>query len=106
MLAVADTSPINYPALLERTALLPRLYTRMVLPPAVIRELLDTEAPEAVRSWAADLPPWCEMRHPAFLSGSETLGYLGAGSRRPFSWRRIFGQVSCSPMRKMDGARR
>jgi hypothetical protein len=29
---------------------------------------------------------------------------LGQGGRRPFSWRRIFGQMSCSSMRKMDGA--
>jgi predicted nucleic acid-binding protein len=81
MLAVADTSPINYLVLLELTTLLPRLYTRVVLPPAVIRELLDTEAPEAVRSWAADLPPWCEIWYPAFLSGSEALGHLGAGEQ-------------------------
>jgi predicted nucleic acid-binding protein len=74
MLVVADTSLINYLVLLEHTALLPRLYTRVALPPAVIRELLDAEAPEAVHSWAADLPPWCEMRYPAFLSGRDALG--------------------------------
>jgi predicted nucleic acid-binding protein len=81
MLAVADTSPVNYLVLLEHTVLLPRLHTRVVLPAAVIRELLDTDAPEAVRSWATDLPPWCEMRDPAFLSGREALGYLGAGEQ-------------------------
>jgi predicted nucleic acid-binding protein len=32
MLVVADTSPINYLVLLEQTAVLPALYTRVVLP--------------------------------------------------------------------------
>jgi predicted nucleic acid-binding protein len=81
MLVVADTSPINYLVLLEHTALLPRLYTRVILPPAVIRELLDPEAPEVVRHWAAALPPWCEVRRPASLSESEALGHLGAGEQ-------------------------
>jgi hypothetical protein len=65
MLVVADTSPINYLVLLEHTAVLPALYTRVLLPPAVVLELLDAEAPEVVRAWAADLPTWCEVRRPA-----------------------------------------
>ncbi len=32
MLVVADTSPINYLVLLEHTAVLPALYTRVFLP--------------------------------------------------------------------------
>jgi hypothetical protein len=40
MLVVADTSPINYLVLLEHEVLLPRLYTRILLPPAVIHERL------------------------------------------------------------------
>jgi predicted nucleic acid-binding protein len=51
MLVVADTSPINYLVLLAHTALLPTLYTRVFLPPAVVTELQDPEAPEAVRTW-------------------------------------------------------
>ena len=50
MLVVADTSPINYLVLLEQTAVLPALYTRVWLPPAVLRELRDAEAPEPVRA--------------------------------------------------------
>ena len=79
MLAVADTSPINYLVLLERTALLPTLYTHVVLPPAVTHELLDAEAPEVVHAWAAHLPPWCEVRRPTSLEGTEALAHLGAG---------------------------
>ena len=56
MLVVADTSPINYLVLLEHTAILPALYTRVFLPPAVVTELQDLEAPEEVRAWVANLP--------------------------------------------------
>jgi len=81
MLVVADTSPINYLVLLEHTALLPALYTRVILPPAVVLELRDAEAPTAVRAWIADLPGWCEMRRPASDVDTEALAHLGAGER-------------------------
>jgi predicted nucleic acid-binding protein len=81
MLVVADTSPINYLVLLEQTAVLPALYTRVLLPPAVVRELRDAEAPEAVRAWTANLPTWCEVRRPALQEGTEVLAHLGAGER-------------------------
>ncbi|SRR5712691_3294670 len=81
MLVVADTSPINYLVLLEHTALLPALYTRILLPPAVVTELQDPEAPEEVRVWVADLPAWCEVRQPVPLGETETLAHLGAGER-------------------------
>jgi predicted nucleic acid-binding protein len=81
MLVVADTSPINYLVLLEQTAVLPALYTRVLLPPAVVTELQDLEAPEEVRAWVANLPAWCEVRGPAPLGEAETLAHLGAGER-------------------------
>jgi len=81
MLVVADTSPINYLVLLAQTGVLPALYTRVLLPPAVVTELQDLEAPEEVRSWAANLPAWCEVRRPALLGEAETLAHLGAGER-------------------------
>jgi len=81
MLVVADTSPINYLVLLEHTAVLPALYTRVFLPPAVVTELQDLEAPEEVRAWVDNLPPWCEVRRPAPLGETETLAHLGAGER-------------------------
>jgi len=81
MLVVADTSPINYLVLLEHTAVLPALYARVFLPPAVVTELQDLEAPEEVRTWVANLPAWCEVRLPAPLIETETLAHLGAGER-------------------------
>ncbi|MGH8055911.1 MAG: DUF3368 domain-containing protein [Candidatus Entotheonellia bacterium] len=81
MLAVADTSPINDLVLLDHAALLPGLYTRVFLPPAVLLELRDPEAPEAVRAWAANLTAWSEGRHPPPLVGVESLAHLGAGEQ-------------------------
>jgi len=81
MLVVADTSPINYLVLLEQTAVLPALYTRVLLPPAVVTELQDLEAPEEVRAWVATLHAWCEVRRPSPLGETETLAHLGAGER-------------------------
>jgi predicted nucleic acid-binding protein len=81
MLVVADTSPINYLVLLEQTAVLPALYTRVLLTPAVVTELQDPEAPEEVRVWVADLPAWCAVRLPAPRGETEMLAHLGAGER-------------------------
>jgi predicted nucleic acid-binding protein len=50
---VADTSPINYLILIQHETLLPALYTHVVIPPAVQRELQDLETPTVVRAWAA-----------------------------------------------------
>lgn len=39
MIAVSDTSPLNYLALIGEIELLPRIFTRVLIPPAVISEL-------------------------------------------------------------------
>jgi predicted nucleic acid-binding protein len=54
---------------------------RVLLLPAVVRELRDAEAPEAVRAWTANLPTWCEVRRPAPQVGTEAMAHLGAGER-------------------------
>lgn len=77
---VADTTPINYLVLIEAIALLPRLYGRVVIPPAVHAELSDSQAPEAVRAWATKPPPWLEtvaLREPVGAS----LMHLDPGER-------------------------
>ena len=57
MIAVADTSPICYLVLIGEIDLLPKLFSQVLAPPAVIAELLHEDAPDAVRGWAANLPP-------------------------------------------------
>jgi len=53
MIVVADTTPLRYLVIVERQHLLPALYGRVLIPPAVADELDHENAPEAVRAWLA-----------------------------------------------------
>ena len=57
MIAVADTSPICYLILIGEVDLLPKLFSQVLVPEAVLAELLHEDAPSAVRSWASNPPP-------------------------------------------------
>jgi predicted nucleic acid-binding protein len=62
MTAVADTSPLCYMILIEEVGLLQDLFHQVLVPTAVLAELLHEGAPVAVRGWAANLPPWVSAR--------------------------------------------
>ena len=65
MIAVADTSPLCYLILIGEIDLLPRLFNQVLMPRAVLAELLHEDAPVAVRSWASNLPLWiCAKESP------------------------------------------
>jgi len=64
MVVVADTSPVNYLVLIGQIEILPRLYKRILIPPAVLDELKHPLAPEPVRNWAAQPPGWLEVLTP------------------------------------------
>ena len=64
MVVVADTSPINYLVLIDQIELLPELYTRTLIPPAVLEELKHPMAPKPVRDWVAHPPRWLEVLSP------------------------------------------
>ena len=64
MVVVADTSPINYLILIGQIDVLPMLYRRILIPPAVLAELSHRLAPKPVREWAADAPAWLEIVGP------------------------------------------
>ena len=49
MIAVADTSPLCYLILIDEVDVLPKLFCKVVVPAAVISELLHEDAPKAVR---------------------------------------------------------
>jgi predicted nucleic acid-binding protein len=66
MIVIADTTPLNYLVLIDHSDLLPRLYGRVLIPPAVYEELQAEGTPASVRDWAAHHPAWLEVR-PAFL---------------------------------------
>jgi predicted nucleic acid-binding protein len=80
MIVVADTSPLNYLILIGEIELLPALYRRVLIPAEVHREMQRLEAPPTVRSWAADLPAWCEVRLPQSVPDA-SLKELDPGER-------------------------
>jgi predicted nucleic acid-binding protein len=55
MIVVSDTSPIRYLILIEAIDVLSKLFGEVLIPPAVVAELVHTSAPLAVRAWMA--PP-------------------------------------------------
>jgi predicted nucleic acid-binding protein len=62
MIVIADTTPLNYLVLIDRVEILPQLYGRVLIPPAVWEELQRPETPEAVRAWVTRPPAWLEIR--------------------------------------------
>ena len=76
MIVVSDTSPLNYLVLIEQVQVLPVLFGRVIVPPAVMGELQHAGAPDIVRAWAASPPPWLEIRSPATM---EPLLGVGTG---------------------------
>jgi predicted nucleic acid-binding protein len=77
MIVVADTSPINYLIQIGQVSVPSRLYGRVLIPPAVFRELTPA-APSEVRNWALGHPAWLEILSP---QGSLQLPRLDPGER-------------------------
>jgi predicted nucleic acid-binding protein len=80
MLAVTDTSPLHYLILIGQVDLLSHLYTHVIIPQAVVGELLHPHTPPDVRAWIHALPSWCEIRQSQQAILRE-LFRLGAGER-------------------------
>ena len=65
-LVVADASPIHYLVLINAAHVLPKLFTKVMIPEHIVaHELQSPMTPPLVRSWAVNLPPWVETRNPA-----------------------------------------
>lgn len=80
MVVVADTTPVNYLVLIGAQELLPALFSQIVIPEAVLRELQATATPQAVRQWIASQPPWLETRAMAAVPDTR-LSHLDDGER-------------------------
>jgi predicted nucleic acid-binding protein len=79
VIVVADASPLRYLILIEHIHVLPALYGRVVVPPAVIAELSREQTPDLIKTWLSNAPEWLHVqgpRQPASLGGA-----LGAGER-------------------------
>jgi predicted nucleic acid-binding protein len=80
MIVIADTSPLNYLVLIGEAEVLPRLYGRVVVPEAVLRESQNPEAPATVAEWIAQPPAWLEV-HESTAPSDPGLRLLGEGER-------------------------
>jgi len=74
MIVVSDTSPLNYLILIGQVDLLPTLFSRVIAPPAVLAEMRQAGAPQAVAKWADSPPQWLEVIAPATIDGSLRMG--------------------------------
>ena len=61
---VSDASPLNYLALIDAVGVLPRLYSSVLVPPAVAAELSSPKAPHVVAALIRNPPSWLEVRRP------------------------------------------
>ena len=61
MRVVSNTSPLNYLILIDEIQLLPELFAKILIPPAVSQELAHPDAPEEVRNWIAIPPAWLSV---------------------------------------------
>jgi predicted nucleic acid-binding protein len=78
MRVVADTSPLHYLVLLASASVLPELFGRIIVPPAVIDELQQPRTPAEIHAWLASPPPWLEI-HRVMNAPDATLAHLDAG---------------------------
>ncbi len=64
---VSDTSPLHYLVLSGAEAVLAIMFTQVVIPPIVLRELQQPNTPQAIRDWARSLPSWVRIQAPRSL---------------------------------------
>lgn len=67
MLVVSDSTPLNILVRIHCADVLPALFERVIIPPAVERELSHPNTPEVVRAWIAAHPRWLETRVPSSI---------------------------------------
>jgi predicted nucleic acid-binding protein len=67
MIAVSDTSPLNYLILVGCIEVLPQVFGQVYAPPMVLIELGHPRSPEPVRRWASSPPDWLNVKDPAAI---------------------------------------
>lgn len=81
MRVVADTSPLNYLALIGVFEVLPALFGSVAIPAGVDVELRHIETPQVVRSLIDLAPPWLHV-HDVPLGDDLGLAHLDEGERQ------------------------
>jgi predicted nucleic acid-binding protein len=62
MIVIADTSPVNYLALIGLIDILPQLLGSVLIPEAVHNELQREKTPQAEKDWLGSYPAWLEIK--------------------------------------------
>ena len=71
---VADTTPLNYLILIQREAILASIFGTVLIPHAVMDELLHPNAPLAVSQWIRELPEWAQITPTQHIDPTIQLG--------------------------------
>jgi predicted nucleic acid-binding protein len=66
---VSDTTPLHYLILVGRETILEKLYGKVFIPPAVLKELSHPSAPVQISKWAANPPAWVTVAAPGSMPG-------------------------------------
>jgi hypothetical protein len=80
MIVIADATPLHYLILIHQDDLLPQLFDRVFVPPAVFDELQHANTPESVRHWMSHPPSWLKVE-PLRSAPDPSLNYLDPGER-------------------------
>lgn len=86
MIVIADTGPINYLVLIDAVEVLQPLYTRVIVPQAVVEELSQQGTPAPVLAWIRQPPSWLEVRPDP--PSDPTLDFLDPGERAALTFGR------------------
>lgn len=78
---IADTSPINYLALVGSIEILPTMFGTIHVPESVWRELHRSETPSIVREYLRSLPAWITVRPDVQGTVDPALERLDVGER-------------------------
>jgi predicted nucleic acid-binding protein len=81
ILVVADTTPLRYLVEMDCQHVLPALFARVLIPAAVLGELMRQQTPAVVRTWAGQLPSWAEVRELTAAPDETLLAELDRGER-------------------------
>jgi predicted nucleic acid-binding protein len=62
MIVISDTSPINCLILTGEIDILEKLFSHIIVPQAVFRELQHAKTPQRVKDWITNAPSWIEVK--------------------------------------------
>ena len=78
MIVVSDNGPVAFLIQISRIEVLAQLYGQVVIPTAVLTELMRDQTPIVIRRWLDSPPHWIEVRSP---HGHLEPGRSGFGER-------------------------